>query len=111
LVGLNHRGRRDFGGHALGGFFVSGLATAYRGDWLKVVRHVQVERYFVSRRYRTGAATIEPQQAVDAESHPMEVDRGLALPPMLQGLPLRDLSGELVEANGPVAILGPGPER
>ena len=76
------------------------LLIGYRGDWLKVVRHVQVERYFISRRYRTGAAAIEPQQAVDAESHPLEVDHGVALPPMLQGLPLRDLSGELIEANG-----------
>ncbi|HYG75714.1 MAG TPA: serine protein kinase PrkA [Planctomycetota bacterium] len=76
------------------------LMNAYRGDWLKVMRHVQVERYFVSKRYRTGAAAIEPQQAVDAGAKPMSFEHGVILPPVLQGLPLMDLIGELVEASG-----------
>ena len=76
------------------------LMTAYRGDWLKVVRHVQVERYFVSKRYRTGAAAIEPQQAVDAGSRPMNFEHGVALPPVLQGLQMMSLLGELIEASG-----------
>ena len=28
------------------------LLAAYNGDWLKVLRHVQVERFYLSRRYR-----------------------------------------------------------
>lgn len=78
------------------------LLTAYRGDWLKVIRHVQVERYFISKRYRIGAAAIEPQQAVDATARPTAFDQGIALPTMLQGLQLMDLSGELIEASGGV---------
>ncbi|HEY3321936.1 MAG TPA: serine protein kinase PrkA [Planctomycetota bacterium] len=76
------------------------LANAYRGDWLRVLRHVQVERYFISKRYRTGAAAIEPQQAVDANTRPMTFEHGVELPPVLQGLQLMDLTGELIEASG-----------
>ena len=78
------------------------LLTAYRGDWLKVIRHVQVERYFISKRYRIGAAAIEPQQAVDAGARPTAYDQGVALPVMLQGLQMMDLNGELIEASGGV---------
>src|SRR5689334_23103827 len=42
------------------------LLTAYKGDLARVLAHVQVERYTISRRYRTGAVTIGPQMAVDA---------------------------------------------
>ena len=78
------------------------LLKAYRGDFMKVIRHVQVERYFISRRYRLGASVIEPQQAVDANARPMTFDRGAALPPVLHGLQLYDLGGELIEASGGV---------
>jgi len=76
------------------------LMNAYRGDWLKVMRHVQVERFFISKRYRTGAAAIEPQQAVDAGAKPMTFEHGVVLPPVLHGQPLMELMGELVEASG-----------
>ncbi|MEI6231635.1 MAG: hypothetical protein WCT04_01180 [Planctomycetota bacterium] len=78
------------------------ILTAYRGDWLKVIRHVQVERYFISKRYRTGASAIEPQQAVDASARPTAYEGGIQLPVMLQGLQMMDLSGELIEASGGV---------
>lgn len=78
------------------------LMSSHHGDWLKVVRHIQVERYFISKRYRTGAAAIEPQQAVDAGSRPAAFDQGITLPPVLQGLQLMDLMGELIEASGGV---------
>ncbi|MFH0939020.1 MAG: serine protein kinase PrkA [Planctomycetota bacterium] len=76
------------------------LLNSYCGDWLKVMRHVQVERYFISRRYCIGVAAIEPQQAVDAGTRPMTFEHGMWLPPVLQGLPLLDLTGELIEASG-----------
>lgn len=78
------------------------LLNAHRGDLNKVLRHVQVERYFISKRYRCGAAAIEPQQAVDAGSRPMSFEHGVALPPVLQGMLLMDLVGELIEASGGV---------
>ena len=45
----------------------------------KVLRHVQVERFFVSRRYRQAAATVEPQLAVDARSRQLTMDRSLGV--------------------------------
>ena len=66
----------------------------------KVLRHVQVERFFVSRRYRQAAATVEPQLAVDARSRQLTMDRSLAsLPPALQSLTLYEYQGELVDGN------------
>jgi len=77
------------------------LLTAYQGDWKKVMRHVRVERFAISRRYRSGAVTIEPQQAnIDAESRQVTADFNLAnLPPSLQNLRLFEVTGDLVDAN------------
>ncbi|MSP59434.1 MAG: serine protein kinase PrkA [Myxococcales bacterium] len=76
------------------------LLGAYKGDYLKVLRHVQVERFYLSRRYRAGAVTVEPQLAVDARSRQLTMDRSLAaLPPALQSLSMYEYSGELVDAN------------
>ena len=59
-----------------------------------MLRHVQVERFFVSRRYRQAAATVEPQLAVDARSRQLTMDRSLAsLPPALQSLTLYEIPG------------------
>src|SRR5690606_4706670 len=44
----------------------SALLTSYGGDLAEVLRHVQVERYFISRRYRIGAVTLGPELSVDA---------------------------------------------
>src|SRR5512138_110835 len=35
------------------------LLAAYRGDWLKVLRHVQVERFYASARYQEAAVTVD----------------------------------------------------
>ena len=61
---------------------------------------MQVERFFVSRRYRQAAVTVEPQLAVDARSRQLTMDRSLAsLPPALQSLTLYEYQGELVDGN------------
>ncbi len=76
------------------------LLTAYKGDLKKVLMHVQVERFYVSKRYRTAAVTIEPQMHVDAQSRQVTMDRSLNfLPPSLQSLSLFELSGDLVDGN------------
>lgn len=76
------------------------LLAAYHGDWLRVMRHVQVERLYLSRRYRSGLVTVEPQLAVDARARQLTMDRSLqALPSALQSLSLYEYSGELVDAN------------
>jgi len=76
------------------------LLASYDGDVLKVLNHVQVERFYVSRRYRRGAATIEPQVSVDARIQQVTADRSLAsLPKALQYIALYEPAGPLVDAN------------
>ncbi|MFO0678802.1 MAG: serine protein kinase PrkA [Polyangiaceae bacterium] len=77
------------------------LLSSYRGSYADVLKHVQVERYFVSRRYRTAAVTIGPQMSVDAGERQITADRSLsALPASLQALTLYEARGELVDAAG-----------
>jgi predicted Ser/Thr protein kinase len=75
------------------------LLAAYGGDWRRVVRHVQVERFFISKRYRVGAVTIEPQGVPDAGVESYMPDRLSNLPDILGGLRLFAPYGDLVDAN------------
>ena len=87
---LSHRNRQIF----------EALLSAYHGDLAKVLRHVQVERFFISRRYRQSIATVEPQVAVDVRTRQLSIDRSLSsLPSALQSLSLFEMQGELVDAN------------
>lgn len=87
---LNHRNRKIF----------EALLGAYKGDLRKVLRHVQVERFYLSRNYRTGLVTVEPKQTVDARSFPVTGDRAFAhLPPTVAGQVLYGSQGDLVDAN------------
>ncbi|MEZ4269050.1 MAG: serine protein kinase PrkA [Myxococcota bacterium] len=76
------------------------LLNAYHGDFQRVMQHVQVERFYFSRRYRVGVVTIEPQLHVDATMRQITMDQGLqALPPSLRSLNLFEAGGDLVDAN------------
>src|SRR5438105_10584934 len=76
------------------------LLQSYNGDVLKVLRHVQVERFYISRRYMIGAVTVEPQMAVDADYRQVTHDRSHgALPGALQNLALFEPYGPLVAGN------------
>lgn len=76
------------------------LLASYDGDISKVLKHIQIERFYFSRRYRRGIATIEPQMAVDAKIHQVTADRSLAsLPKALQHTALFEPMGPLVDAN------------
>lgn len=76
------------------------LLRSYRGDWLKVIRHVRIERYFISHRYRTGAVTIEPQGTIDAGSRMLGHGSLSGIPPVLQHEDLVEAQGDLIDANG-----------
>ncbi|MBX3205479.1 MAG: serine protein kinase PrkA [Labilithrix sp.] len=79
------------------------LLSSYDGSYTEVLKHVQVERYFVSQRYRVGAVTIGPQMSVDAAERQLTMDRSLAsLPASLQAVTLYEAKGELVDAAGGV---------
>ena len=79
------------------------LLSSYAGDWNKVLRHVQVERYYISRRYRVGAVTLGPEMSLDASERQVTADRSLgALPTSLQATALFEVQGELIDASGGV---------
>ncbi|MCA9536963.1 MAG: serine protein kinase PrkA [Myxococcales bacterium] len=74
------------------------LLTDYRGDLRRVFAHVQVERFDISRRYRSGAVTIGPAMSVDASERQITADRSLAsLPASLSALTLFESYGPLVD--------------
>lgn len=76
------------------------ILNANGGDLAEVLRHVQVERFYLSKRYRQGAVSVEPQMSVDGWSRPITADRNYAnLPVSLQGTVLFDAGGPVVEAN------------
>ncbi|MEY4065486.1 MAG: hypothetical protein RIR26_1694 [Pseudomonadota bacterium] len=76
------------------------LLVAYHGDLEKVLRHVQVERFFFSARYRTGIATVEPQMTIDAQDKQITMERHLQnIPPVLQNIRFYEPSGDLVDAS------------
>ncbi|HIG06392.1 MAG TPA: hypothetical protein EYQ08_11830 [Planctomycetes bacterium] len=74
------------------------LLAANQGDWTEVMRYIQVERFFHSKRYRLGCISIEPQANIDAQTRMMAYE-GTGLPGVLHGIPLFELDGELVDAN------------
>jgi len=77
------------------------LLSTYDGSYTDLLRHVQVERYFISQRYRVGAVTIGPQMSVDAGERQITADRSLsALPASLQAITLYEAKGELIDAAG-----------
>src|SRR5205085_8304218 len=79
------------------------LLSSYNGSYAEVLKHVQVERYFISQRYRVGAVTIGPQMSVDAVERQLTMDRSLAsLPASLQAITLYEAKGELIDAAGGV---------
>lgn len=102
----------DFASHELAETIIDGdlsptnkmifktLLTAYKGDYSKVLQHIQVERYYFSERYKIGAVTIEPQMSVDARIQQVTQDRSLSsLPPVLQNLNLYETAGHLIQGN------------
>lgn len=76
------------------------LLKNYKGKHEDVLKHIRVERFVISKRYSSGAVTIEPQLHVDARLQQITMDKRLAsLPPSLQSLNLFSLTGEAVLAN------------
>lgn len=75
------------------------LENAYKGDWRKIVQHIQVERLYVSKRYRQGAVSIEPQRNVDASSRPLNLEKQYQFPPILNQSNMQEAFGDLIDAN------------
>ncbi len=76
------------------------LLSGYHGDYNEVYRHIQVERFYLSKRYRTGITAVEPQMAVDAYARQVTADQSLAqLPTSLQHVTLFESGGPLSDAH------------
>ncbi len=88
--GLSHRDHLIF----------QALLNSYQGDYAQVLKHIRVERYYLSKVYRSGLITIEPQMHVDAQYQQLTMNRSLSqLPASLQGLNLFTVVGDLAESN------------
>jgi predicted Ser/Thr protein kinase len=75
------------------------LENAYKGDWNKLAQHIQVERVYISKRYRQGAVVIEPQRNVDAQSRPLNLEKSYQIPPILNQSNMHEAFGDLIDAN------------
>jgi len=76
------------------------LLKNYKGNHLEVLKHVRIERFYISKRYTSGAVSIEPQMHVDARLQQITADRKIqGLPSSLQSLNLFTFTGELPWAN------------
>ena len=76
------------------------LFQSYGGDLKRVLRHVQVQRFYISRRFRRGAVTVEPQIHTDASVRQLTGDRSLtSLPLILQSTTLYEPFGDLIDAH------------
>jgi len=76
------------------------LMRTHRGDLSKVLAHVQVEPWAMSRRYRRGLVQVGPQLSVDASQRQITADRSLsALPIEMQNMTLFETYGALVDAS------------
>lgn len=77
------------------------LMRTHKGDLSRVLAHVQVEPWAMSRRYRRGLVQIGPQMSVDASQRQITADRSLsALPIEMQNMTLFETYGALVDASG-----------
>lgn len=76
------------------------LLLNYKGDFGQVYKHIQVERFYLSKRYRTGIGCVEPQMSVDAYSRQITADQSLAqLHPALQHMTLFESGGPLTDGH------------
>ncbi len=75
------------------------LHNAHKGDWERIIQHIQVERIEISQRYRQCAVVIQPQRNVDANTRPLNLEKSYRLPPILNQSSLSELSGDLIDGN------------
>ena len=76
------------------------LLTNYQGDYAQVLKHVRVERFYLSKVYRSGLVSIEPQMHVDAQYQMLTMNKSLSqIPSSLQGLNFFTLTGDLPDSN------------
>jgi len=87
---LSHKNRQIF----------DALLSSYNGNLAQVFRHVRVERFYYSRRYKKGISVVEPQMSVDADVRQLTSDQSFfSLPAALRQTALYEAVGPLVDGN------------
>ena len=88
--GLSHRDQTIF----------QALLTNYQGDYAQVLKHIRIERFYLSKVYRSGLVSIEPQMHVDAQFQMLTMSKSLSqMPTSLQGLNFFTITGDLPDSN------------
>ena len=88
--GLSHRDQSIF----------QALLSNYHGDYAQVLKHIRVERFYLSKVYRSGLVSIEPQMHVDAQFQQLTMNKSLSqMPTSLQSLNFFTLTGDLPDSN------------
>lgn len=75
------------------------LVVNYKGDWRKVIRHIQVERFYFSKLFRKGLISIDPHPNADASTRPLNLERSYRIPRILAMSSLYEPYGDLIDAN------------
>ena len=76
------------------------LNKIYRGQFEKIMRHVQIERIHLSARYKIGIASVEPQMSLDASERVISFEKNIQnIPLALQNCRIFEAMGELVDAH------------
>lgn len=75
------------------------LLVSYGGDWTRVIRHVQVERFYFSKLFRKGLISIDPCQNRDARSRELTLEKSYRIPRSLAMASMHQPYGDLVDAN------------
>ena len=75
------------------------LSVSYKGDWLRIMRHVQVERFYFSKLFRKGLISIDPYPNTDASSRPLNLERSYRIPSILAMSSIHEPYGDLIDAN------------
>lgn len=77
----------------------SQLLITYNGDWKRIIRHIQVERFAFSKRFRKGLISIDPQETPDASSRPLNLEQSYRIPRALAMTSIFEPYGDLIDAN------------
>lgn len=76
------------------------LHDEYEGDVEQILKHIQVRRFYISKKYERGAVVISPQETPDAGSRLISADSNWDyVPPSLQHLVLEQINGSIISAN------------
>ena len=75
------------------------LSVSYKGDWLQIMRHIQIERFYFSKLFRKGLVSIDPYPNTDANSRPLNLERSYRIPSILAMSSIHEPYGDLIDAN------------